>query len=413
MRIILLFILFLIIIYPFASIRKDKNALYQLPCLVALTTLGFIFPSLLVNVENKQLISDNSFMLYVVNASLCLIGAYAGYSRVLSGKRKIVKENRYNRSRVIFYTSIFFIIGAILSILINPYEMGGITEGYAVFMIMFGRFVRPCSVIFLFYFLEKRSFWLYVVLLVWLYISFRFIFISGRRSEIFVFVLTVAMPLFYKGYVVSKLRYIVVALIFGMSVFILLPIAREFTKAGEFNKVQNINASEVFSNYLNGEKTNEIAEAAYNVEVVNTEGKYDFGASFYNKLAHLYVSQTLFGAEIKERAQIKTTTIEEIRGQHYNHNLGRFKFYLTPTGFADAFYSFGLFAFIIYFIFGRISRRVYDRSINSNDVFHKIFYSIYVLLIFNSVYDSISSLPTTLSLYLIVLLPVKLLSKKR
>lgn len=196
-----------------------------------------------------------------------------------------------------------------------------------------------------------------------------------------------------------------------MSVFIVLPVIREFTKQQEYTKVQNINAIELFDKYFFGNKTNEVAEAAFNVEVIYKENGYNYGASFYNAFVNQFVSSTLFGKDAKKNALIDVASIKELRDHYYNAQLGSYKFYLTPTGYADSFYSFGFLAFLLYGAFGYISRRIYDKAIYSDDIMNKIFYSFYVVMIFNSVYESISHIPVLLVMYLIVYLPVKYLSK--
>ena len=100
-----------------------------------------------------------------------------------------------------------------------------------------------------------------------------------------------------------------------MSVFIVLPVIREFTKQQAYMKVQNINAIELFDTYLSGNKTNEVAEAAFNVEVIYKENGYNYGASFYNSFVNQFVSSTLFGKDAKKDALIDVTTIKELRGR--------------------------------------------------------------------------------------------------
>ena len=413
MRFIVLAIFATVIIYPLLNLRYDKTALYQMPCLISITTLAFIFPSLALNVTNHELFPDASYFIYVINAILCMLGAYWGY---YFGQNpdiyRINRDNEYDRNKVIFYTSIFFLIGAFFSLQINPFELGGITEGFDVIKITLGRLIRPASIILIFCFLKKKSYWLVFLLLVWLFVTMRFIVISGRRSEVFILLISLLLPLFFvRNVILSKLRYIIIGVVFGMSVFIVLPVIREFTKQQAYMKVQNINAIELFDTYLSGNKTNEVAEAAFNVEVIYKENGYNYGASFYNSFVNQFVSSTLFGKDAKKDALIDVTTIKELRGRHYNAQLGSYKFYLTPTGYADSFYSFGFLAFLLYGVLGYISRRIYDKAIYSDDIMNKIFYSFYVIMIFNSVYESISHIPVLLMMYLVVYLPVKYLSR--
>lgn len=413
MRIILLAILAAVIIYPLCRLRYDKTALYQMPCLISITTLAFIFPSLALNVNNHGMFPDTSYFIYVINAILCMLGAYWGYYfGQTHDVDKLKNENEYDRNKIILYTSIFFLIGVFFSLQVNPFEFGGVTTGFDVIKITLGRLIRPASIILIFCFLKKKNYWLAFLLLLWLFVTMRFVVISGRRSEVFILLISILLPLFFvKNVILSKLRYIVVGVLFGMSVFIVLPVIREFTKQQEYVKIRDINAVELFDTYFSGDKTNEVAEAAFNVECIYKENGYNYGASFYNSFVNQFVSSTLFGKDAKKKALIDVTTVKELRGRHYNAQLGSYKFYLTPTGYADSFYAFGFLAFLLYGAFGYISRRIYDKAIYSDDIMNKIFYSFYVVMIFNSVYESISHIPVLLVMYLIVYLPVKYLSR--
>lgn len=413
MRFVFLIIFCIVVVYPFLKLRYDKTALYQLPCLISITTLAFILPSLALNVNNHKLFSDTSFFIYIINASLCMLGAYSGYYfGQMQNTKSVRSPNHYNRNKVIFYASVFFLIGAFFSLQINPFELGGITEGFSVIKITLGRLIRPASIILIFCFLRKRNNWLTFLLILWLFVTLRFVLISGRRSEVFILIISIILPLFFvKGVIISKFRHIIVGILFGMSVFIVLPVIREFTKAQKFEQIQNINVTELFNTYLSGDKTNEIAEAAYNLEVVYMEGCYNYGASFYNSFVNQFVSSTFFGKDAKKNALIKVKSIQQLRNNHYNAQLGTYKFYLTPTGYADSFFSFGFFACFLFFVFGFITRRIYDKAIYSNDIMNEIFYSFYVIMIFNSVYESISHIPVLLFFYLIVYLPTKYLSR--
>lgn len=413
MRIVLLIIFCIVIIYPFFKLRYDKTVLYQLPCLISIATLAFVFPSLALNVNNHKLFSNAAFFIYVINASLCMLGAYSGYYfGQIQNINNIESANVYDRGKVIFYTSIFFLIGAFFSLQINPFELGGITEGISVIKITLGRLIRPASIILIFCFLRKKNYWITFLLILWLFVTLRFIIISGRRSEVFILIISIILPLFFvKGVVISKFRHIILGIFFGMSVFIVLPVIREFTKAQKFEQIRNINITELFNTYLSGDKTNEIAEAAYNLEVVYMEDYYNYGASFYNSFVNQFVSSTFFGKDAKKDALIKVKSMQQLRNNHYNDQLGIYKFYLTPTGYADGFFSFGFFACFLFFIFGFITRKIYDKAIYSNDIMNEIFYSFYVIMIFNSVYESISHIPVLLFFYLIVYLPTKYLSR--
>lgn len=97
----------------------------------------------------------------------------------------------------LFLRIYIFLIGAFFSLQINPFELGGITVGFDVIKITLGRLIRPASIILIFCFLKKKNYWLIFLLLVWLFVTMRFVVISGRRSEVFILLISLLLPLFF------------------------------------------------------------------------------------------------------------------------------------------------------------------------------------------------------------------------
>lgn len=71
---------------------------------------GFYFPSLALNVTNHELFPDASYFIYVINAILCMLGAYWGY---YFGQTpdidRINSDNEYDRNKVVFTHLYFFL----------------------------------------------------------------------------------------------------------------------------------------------------------------------------------------------------------------------------------------------------------------------------------------------------------------
>ncbi|MDA8951860.1 oligosaccharide repeat unit polymerase [Flavobacteriaceae bacterium] len=403
MRVLILLLLILVLINPFLKAFKDSTKFYQLPVLVSLTTIAFILPSLIIHVNLSTYISDQEYFLFVLNIILCLSASYLGYNK----KYKFnISQNIYSLNKILIVISPFVFIGFYISFfLIDATQFGTINEGVTVIFIYFSRLLRPSAIIVFFILLIKQKKYALFLFILYLIVAFELIVISGRRSEIFTLGITLLLPLFFvKNYIPSK-KISIVLLLIGASAFLILPAVREFTRKGDFNKIKNISFNNVIQSYYLGDKSNEILEAAINMNIVYENNGYSYGARFINKFTNQFVSGTLFGKDFKQSIQIEVFDLESYRNNAYKNS--DFKNYLSNTGFVDTFYDFGFFSCIIFYFFATISKKLWIKAYHSSDIMHKMFYSYFVTMIFMSVYDSISFIPTNIILALFVFYVIK------
>jgi hypothetical protein len=411
MKIFFLILLIFLSIYPFFSLKKDKTKLYQLPCLFGLVTLGYIVPQLFISLN---ILEDDVYILYAFNACLCLLTAYIGYAIPI---KKIGRTYQYNEKRMLISASVFFFIGIIIYANIGEYQEESMVGGWYAVLIFFARWTRPAIFIILFLYLRKKSNYKLLLILIWVSISMYRIIVLGRRSDMFLLILTVALPLFFvKGFIPYKKIYLITALIVGIGVFVLFPVFRTYTMQGGFESAKNINYNKVLSEYFAGEGDMEVPEAAKNMYVVKTSEIYEYGAKFYNYLVYQYVSTTLFGEGLKDKLFIGgrlKSDYDSIRSLFGKNGWGGYLGYMPQTGYGDAFLQFGFLGCALFFIFARIAKKVFYNAYYTDDIMRKIFYSYFVILIVNAIYDSMTILPLTLVFYLWVYLPVKYFSKIR
>ena len=419
MKYILLLILIWLSIYPFFSLKKDKTRLYQLPCLFGLTTLGMIITPLIMNVFFVSGVSEDAFNLYVFNACLCLIAAYIGYSMPV---KKISKANRYDEKKMLFIVSIYAIVCLLLNNKMNELSDGMyFTEGMPVVLKFFVRMLRPVTIIVMFLFLRKFSYYKLVLILILLGLNISGIIIQGRRSEVFMFIFVILFPLFFvKGFVPYKKKYLITAFVIGMVVFLLMPTWR-YHNLSYYNDASALEEKADYAKALleitDKEAANDVMHATYNVYAVLETGEYNYGAEFYNLLIFNFMSRTLLGEGVKEKLYVGKfgkDRMELLRSQVNYGEWGYFKRYLVWTGFADVFFIFGFGGCILFFFFARISKRMWYDAVYTDDIMYKVFYSYFaVMFICAAIYANISGLIVVLIQFLIVYLPVKYFSKIR
>ena len=408
MRVLLFMILIAVLLFPFFKSLKDKSVFYQFPFLISLTTIGFILPTLIFKLNDNYSLSDTEYNLFVLNMILCLTAGYLGYKKKYS-YYKLSNKNYELNSIILAVSPFVFISFYIFIFLIDVKGVGGYTEGYSAIYIYLSRLMRPAAVIVFFIFLISKKKYALFLFILYLIVSLNLIVIAGRRSEVFILAVTILFPLFFvKKFIPSKKLSIIIGSLMLIA-FLIMPSIRVHTKKGQFNKIQNISFTSVIQDYYFGQKTNEIVEAAINMKIIQENNGYSYGARWINNFTNQFVSSTLFGRDIKKSTEIKTFDLQLSRNSNYKNS--DYKDYLPPTGFGDVFYDFSWFGCIVFFIWGRISKKLWTQAYYSKDIFNKMFYSYFVTMIFLSVYDSLSFVPTNIILGLVTFSIVKKLTK--
>lgn len=409
MKFFLFFILIVILIFPFLKDRRDRSKYYQLPIIFSITTFVLIIPSLFTELFADKSLEEIEYNLYVFNIILCLLGSYIGYFKK-DVKLNTKIQKKYNINKMLFLIVPFFLVGFYISFfIVKAEEFGSVFGGLFAILIFFGRLIRPSAIIIFFIHLLKPRLITFLLLLIWILVPIRFIIISGRRSEFFLFAITILIPLFFvKNYIPNK-KLMLSGAIIGFMAYFILPLTRVYTKQGDFDSIKDINVMEAISAYNKGEKTNEVYEAAINMNLVYQNGEYSYGALYINKFINQFVSSTFFGAGLKESLTIDTFDFETARREVVIK--GKYKNYLAPSGYVDSFYDFGFFAFIPFFIFARLAKRFWFTAHNSSDLYSKMFYVYFVVFMFMAIYDSLSFLPILFLQAALVFIPIKYLSK--
>lgn len=403
---------FLVVSNIFFVVRIFRNSkyIYEFPGLFSLCSFVFIVPTLFA-IRNFDTISDSIYNRYVINALLCFWCGIAGY---YFGIRNIIikqtfKDNppKYNYDKIINILSIYIFIGGVASIFINPKNFGQELGGTFAIILFFSRLLRPAALIIIcFYLIKQKKFPLFL-LLIWAFFAIQFIVISGRRSETFISALIVIFPLFFIKKVQISRPLLLPITILAIGIVVLFPIYRQYTRAGQFSELSNVSAREMFSNQLEGQRTNEVIESAYNMDVVAKSGEFNYGTSFVNGLINQFVSSTIFGKDAKQSLLLEGQDLAQMRSSYllYSDDIG-YKFYLTPTGFGNAFLEFGFFGCLMFAILGYLSCYLYKKAIYQNAVEPKVLYCMFAIMILFSVYDSIPSLVVYFLPYLFVYLHV-------
>ena len=238
------------------------------------------------------------------------------------------------------------------------------------------------------------------------------IFVFGRRSEAFNLFITVVFPLFFVNNIKARRSFIVPGILVSLSIFVLFPVVRAFTISGDYSKVLTVSPAKAFATYLAAEGTNEVVEAAKNMDVATISGNYNYGITAYNDFIYQFASSTIFGKKFKESLTVNLPlNLAKVRDKYSKSADDYFRNYLTPTGFAAVYCEFGYFGCLCFLLFGMICKKFYLKAIERDDLMSVMFYSFFSTFILFAVYDSLMSIPTFIIMYLLVYYVSKTYSK--
>ncbi len=391
----IVFYTFLFSCLPFIlSVYSQPKKLYEFPFLYSIACVVFIVPTSFSLLYSWQ-IPDKAFILYFVNAILCFWSGILGYYSTprVANKYDSLPTYQYDDDKILRNNLPFLMIGQLAGWYLSTLSVEGLWTGLPVYVLFFARFMRPAAIVAMLNYLRKPTMIRLIIILIWLVGPLELILTKGRRSEVAYMCITFLLPLFFIKRWVPSRQIIVPAAVFMFLVIVSFPALRTYTIEGNYQAALDVNILDVVDDHLNNESTNEIVEACLNVEAVYNSGKFAYGSGFYNQFIKQYIPRGIMGEDFKNGLHWNVDfDIDQIRREYGSK--GSFKFYLAPTGFAQAFYEFGFFAFIPFFILGRISCHLFTKATHGQDLYNIGLYCIFAIFIPFAVYSTLIELPT-------------------
>lgn len=398
------FVLISLCLYPLLRALFRKDELLQFPTLVSLVYVVFFLPSLVIEfITSNQMHLVLSYSLY---HAIMTYAIYFVYYK-LEFRQKRTKKLEPNIASDLVFSTVFIPLVLFALFFIDFSSWGDGSQSNLGFGLFFVRMTRPLAIYLLFRLLDKRSLLLMLSLLLWLTLEIQAIFVSGRRSETIVFLVTIAVPLILTQRLRLRKVYIALGVVLGFFVVFGLPLVREDMKKGDFSSMLNLSYEDIVSYKLSNDSgTDDIIESLGNWEEFKLHGAFSYGARYWNKIVFQFASTTLFGEGIKE-----SLTIETGFQKAMSKNGRAYKNYITPTGFIDSYYDFGYFGVIPYLIFAVIMKKKWMNLKSRGDFISYWRYVYYIILAMHIVYDSISFLPILLIQMEIALFPIRKIMK--
>jgi oligosaccharide repeat unit polymerase len=406
------YVLMISIVIPIFQAYRNREEIYQLPFLFSIATMIFILPTLLTSMDNYKVMADSEYIRYSLFSTVCFWSAILGY-RMKKIRRPIRQEMEYfdedKMSKILFF---FMCVSFIAFFVIGNVDFGSSQGGWFAILVYPARFLRPATIMLLILYLLKPSKNKLFFLLLSLVSSCITIFVYGRRSEVFTLFITIMFPLFFVKGIKIKQYLIIPGILVSIFVFIVFPIARAYSIKGDYGQISNISLTAVFAEYLDAEKSNEVVEAAKNMEVVARENTYNWGITIYNSIIYQFVSSTIFGQSAKDFLMYDTNVkLITFREKYSLSNNDYFRPWLTPTGYAGVFFEFGYWSVFAFYFFGGLCRKYYEKAYTRKSLSDVMFYCFFATFILFAIYDSMISIPVMIILYLFVFIIAKKYSR--
>ena len=398
------FLLFASALVPTVAAYRDRDRLYQLPFLYSMGVVVYILPTLFGTLENQKVLTDVAYIKYCLFSTVCFWSGLLGYwSFFNTTKLRLIKRNVYDPDKMSYFLYAVMMAGFLAVAYIGGFDVSDRYGGAYAILLYPARALRPATIMLAVLYLIKPSKDKLSFLIISLLFSLKIILIDGRRSELFNLFITIAFPLFFIKGIRAPRKFIAPAILGAIIVFTFLPAYRNYTLKGDFNSVFSISPIALISSYIAGESSSEVVEAARNLDIADNSQAFNYGTTLYNSFVYQFASSTIFGKATKESLMISSNLdLSKLKDKSAAYGGDEFKNYLASTGFASVFFEFGYFGFVLFFLFGYLTKKYYVRAILKNEICFIMFYCFFATFILSSIYDSMLYIPTFITLYLLV-----------
>jgi hypothetical protein len=352
----------------------------EFPYFMAATFAVFIFPQVISLKRFPGATPLESLTPVMIMTNLCLACCYLGY--LLPPSRWIAKHGSapVKLDRLFHVGVAFIVISFFFNHLISGMsaeEKGGSTwTGRVTIYLFFAQLIYPGLSISLFTALTKRSPIAWLFTFIAMIIPIQAIVLAGRREGAALFVLTIALTLFYQRKVVPPRVAIISALAFAMLAIPATSKYRGAMSTGDFGAAKKIDLIGNFQRFLNEEAILELRNAAVLIYSTQVRGNYDYGAAYWDQLIVRFVPAQIFGKEFKDNLMFEEPEIDEEKEEEVEIGIRSFRSPKgsTLTGMGDAFKQFGYFGCLFFVLLAIIFRSLWETALQPDTFFAKLLY---------------------------------------
>jgi hypothetical protein len=349
--------------------------IFEYPYFMAITMAIFILPQAVSLIRFPGPAPETAIRSVLLMSCLCLGASVVGYllKPIPFIMRSVVRPLSFNR---LFHVGILFIAcGFVFNYLLGGVqveysEKGGMT-GIGTIYLFFGQLIFPGFCICLFQALVRPNFLAISMALIGAFIPLQTI-VGGRREPAAMFVLMLAMGLFFLKRI-KPWRW----MILGAALFAMLAIPATGTYRGlqsekDWQGISQIDLVGNFKSFVNDESTLELRNAAMMMEGTKRSGNYQYGKGYWNHLVFRFVPGQFVGNNLKSALMFEdqTAATEDATAiMGYDIPSGA-----TITGMGDSFQQFGWFGCLFFAVLGWFFRSLWQAALQRGALFPQLLY---------------------------------------
>ena len=329
-----------------ATLRPRR--FYEYPYFMAVTFTVFILPQAYAAYTNEWggVFLDKTLFVSFLCLAACWFGYLARPHPALLNKLNVT----INTGR--------FLHGGIMLVVVGyyfTYKFGTLTEdelstmltGIGTIYLFFGGLVYPGFAICFYCALKDRNLvaWIATALAAW--IPFQAAIFYGRREPTVLFLLSLALSLYFlRGRQTPRLL-ILGAILVAMFA---IPATEEYRKVATEDPIEafaQINFAEQFNEYFDQDAPSEFKNATMLIAVTTANGDYEFGMGYWNRVVFRFVPAQFLGEAFKNSLMFGGK--QRDFGEFVEQATGfRLPVGTTPTGIGDSFNQFGFFGCLVF-----------------------------------------------------------------
>ena len=353
-------------------IINKPELIFEYPYFIAGIFLVFLVPQAIIIKNQPTLVPTEAIAPLFAMCFLCLGMAVLGYFFAPVIKLGKSMEVELDSRKLKTIAIIYMVVGYGFYLLVrNEVEGNSYTtqwSGPATIFIQFAQIINIAFPILFYLALTKRSSINIFLAIAASLPTLHAILINGRRESTALFLMTIALTIFFK-YRITPPRFIIVAML--VITILIIPATGEYRelakKEGPFKAITSLDLQQSFRKFYTEGELLELGVAAHVIDSYMFHERYGYGAGYWDQMVFRYIPGQLVGSDVKKALQLDQRRLTFKDG--YKMYTG-----LTLTGVGDSFIQFGFLGSLFFFFLGGVFRNLWIKSTQGNYLLIQILY---------------------------------------
>jgi hypothetical protein len=370
----LFFYLFLLLcISLMVRVIINPELIFEYPFFVAGIFLVFIVPQAIIIMNHPGVVPVESIAPLFAMCFLCLGMSVLGYYFAPAIKLAKSLEIKMDEEKLKIIGIVFTVFGYLFYLLMRREVQGNSSyssqwSGAATIYIQFAQIINIAFPILLYLTLRKPNFINIVLVVLSTLPTLEAILRYGRRESTGLFLMTIALTVFYR-YRIKPPRFLIVCIL--LITMLIIPAIGDYRKLsdkeGPIKAAASLDLEKSFQTYYKEGQLLELSVAAHIIDSYQFHEEYGYGAGYWDQMVFRYIPAQIIGPEQK-----RSLMLDE-RGVIYKNGY-RMSPGLTVTGVGDSFIQFGYLGSIFFFFLGGIFRNLWVKSLTGEFLLVQILY---------------------------------------